>query len=634
MSELKERLERLGELGTPAGADIIWRRVSGRLATPAEARVESVSRPRGWRAPVVVAVSLAVAVALLVASAVVLTRATSGSNPSVVAGPTSSTQAALDSEHTQTLLVGIDSQRGIEVTNVDAGTTETAVPGPMSLVPCNTCPLVRRGDAVFFARDGRAYVLEDPHGSPRDLGPASFVFSSSDNRTVWTATTTRDSGTVTRLDQHGNRTGGPWTIPAGYRISLNFLPKEIAGRILLARGLNPPRVLYGWDPEGGERMHLGDVLFTVDTYQRPAASEGVLAWIPQASCRSGLRRCALTFTDVSATGTATNNRTIDPPGDSNGFIGGGAFSPDGRTLAAFVEATPTQQGPAARLVLVDVASGAVHEVRGGQISIGESHGFANWDPSGRWLFFGGFPEHLLVHRAGTDDAVALNLPASYTSVALAAPPPPTPATTTPTPATAATADLRDVQNLGPSAARRKLESDGLTVAIEYRTDRVNPGRILEQRPAPGTRASRGDQVVLVVDAFQACGGFFHPTALPKDFDAKPRAGPAPEAAVAGVPDDGFALHYTDGRGRSIEIRRPATPVQADAGDAPRPADAYVLGQAVTMLPLEPGRTEPLIAPFFFLTDQPSDPCSSYSINGYGVSKREMRLFAESLTPNP
>jgi PASTA domain len=634
MSELKERLERLGELGTPAGADVIWRRVSHRLA-PDEVGSESIQQRRDRRTPVVVAVSLAVVVALLVAGVVILNRATSGSHPSVVAGPTpSSTQAALDSEHTQTLLASTDTQRGIEVTNVDAGTTETAVPGPMSLVPCNTCPLVRRGDAVFFARDGRAYVLEDPHGSPRDLGPASFVFSGSDNRTVWTATTTRDSGAVSRLDEHGNPTGGPWTIPAGYRISLNFLPKEIAGRILLARGLNPPRVLYAWGPEGGKRMHLGDVLFTVDTYRRPGASEGALAWIPQASCRSGLRRCALTLTNVSAKGTPTNKRTIDPPGDSNGFIGGGAFSPDGRTLAAFVEATPTQQGPAARLVLVDVASGAVHEVRGGQISIGESYGFANWDSTGRWLFFGGFPEHLLVHRAGTDDAVALNLPASYTSVALAAPPPPTPATTTPTHATAATADLRDVQNLGPSAARRKLESDGLTVAIEYRTDRVNPGRILEQRPAPGTRVSRGDQVVLVVDAFQPCGGFFHPTALPKDFDAKPRPGPAPEAAAAGVPDGGFELHYTDGRGRSIEIRRPATPAQADAGDAGRPADAYVLGQAVTMLQLESGRTEPLIARFFFPTDQPSDPCGSYSINGYGVSKREMRLFAESLTPNP
>jgi len=148
MSEIKERLERLGEVGTPTGADVIWKRVSHRLATPSEARVEPVPRPRVRRAPVVVAVSLALVVAFLVAGAALLTRTTSRSRPSVVAGPTPrSTQAALDYEHTQALLASIDSQRGFEVTDVDTGTNETVVPGPMSLV-CTTCPLPMR-HAIF-----------------------------------------------------------------------------------------------------------------------------------------------------------------------------------------------------------------------------------------------------------------------------------------------------------------------------------------------------------------------------------------------------------------------------------------------------------------------------------------------------
>lgn len=440
MSELKERLEHLGELGTSAGADAVWKRVSQRLATPSEARVEPVVRPRSRHAPIVVAVSVALVVALLAAGAVILTRATSPNRPSVVAGPRpSSTQAALESEHTQTRLASIDSQRGVEVTDVDQRTTETVVPGSMTALVCNTCPLVRRGDAVFFARDGRAYILDDLHGSPRDLGPASFVFGGSDNTTVWTATTTQDSGTITRLDDRGNRTGGPWPVPAGYRISLQFLPKELDGRILLARGPIDSGSLYAWDPEGGGFIQVGDARFTVDTYQQPGAAAGTLAWIPQESCQSGLRHCALTITDVSVTDIAKNQtRTVDPPSDSNGFIGGGAFSPDGRTLAAFVLAPATKQGPAARLVLVDVASGALHEVRGGQISIGETYGFATWDPTGRWLFFGGLQQPLRVHRAGTDDAIALNLPANYTSVALATPPPSTPPTTVQTPATTTT----------------------------------------------------------------------------------------------------------------------------------------------------------------------------------------------------
>jgi PASTA domain len=202
------------------------------------------------------------------------------------------------------------------------------------------------------------------------------------------------------------------------------------------------------------------------------------------------------------------------------------------------------------------------------------------------------------------------------------------------PTTVDSMSLRDVTKLAPSPARRKLESDGLTVAVEYRTDRVSPGRILEQRPAPGTRVRRGDQVALVVDAFLPCGGSFRPTALPKDFDPQSRPGPAPEAAAAGVPGPASVLHYTDGHGRSIEIRRPATSGEEPAAEGAQPADADVLGQSVTMRPLAPGRDEPLIARFFFPVDQLSDPCGSYSINGYGVTKREMRTFAESLVPVP
>jgi hypothetical protein len=437
MSDLKERLERLSELGAPVGARVIWRRVSKQLATAPEAHVHAVPPPRVRHAPVVVAVSLALVVASLVGGVAVLMRTNSRSHRSVVAGQgPSSTQAALDSEHTQTLLASVDSQRGLEMTDVDQATTQTAVPGPMSLDPCNTCPLVRRGNAVFFARDGRAYVLDDPHSAPRDLGPASFVFGGSDNHAIWTATTSQNSGTVTRLDDRGNRTGGPWTIPDGYRVSLHFLPKEIDGRILLARGPVDSRSLYAWDPRRGGFIRVGDTLFTIDTYYHPGVSAGTLAWVPQNSCRRGLRKCALAISDISTKGiTKKQTRTVDPPNDSNGFIGGGAFSPDGRTLSAFVGTTPTHQGPAARLVLVDVASGAVHEVRGGQIAIGESYGFATWDPTGRWLFFGGLQQPLLVHRSGTDDAVALDLPASYTSAALRALPPsglPTPTTTTTT----------------------------------------------------------------------------------------------------------------------------------------------------------------------------------------------------------
>ncbi len=425
MSELKERLEQLADLGTPRGAPAVWKRVSEQLAVRAEIGTEPTKRRRARRSSIVAAVSVSLILGLLVAGVAVLTRTTSRRHPSVVAGAGSaSTQAALTSEPTHTLLASIDTQQGMEIADVDAGTAKSVVAGPVNLGPCNTCPVVGRGDSLFFSRDGRAYMADRAGGSAHDLGPANLVFGASDNRSVWVASTSRDSAAVTKLDEHGDRIGGPWTVPAGYHISQQFLPKEIGGRILVLLGPVDSRSLYAWDPAGGGFSRIGDALFVVDTYRHPDASAEALAWVPEASCRSGLRRCSLALTDIASNLT----RTVDAPRDSNGFIGGGAYSPDGRTLAAFVEAAPTKQGPAARLVLIDTASGAVQEVRGSQIGVGESYGFATWDPTGKWLFFGGFPGNMLVHRVGTDDAVALGLPARYTSVALTAPAASAPAT--------------------------------------------------------------------------------------------------------------------------------------------------------------------------------------------------------------
>ncbi len=403
----------------------MWKRVSEQLAVRAEIGTEPTKRRRARRSSIVAAVSVSLILGLLVAGVAVLTRTTSRRHPSVVAGAGSaSTQAALTSEPTHTLLASIDTQQGMEIADVDAGTAKSVVAGPVNLGPCNTCPVVGRGDSLFFSRDGRAYMADRAGGSAHDLGPANLVFGASDNRSVWVASTSRDSAAVTKLDEHGDRIGGPWTVPAGYHISQQFLPKEIGGRILVLLGPVDSRSLYAWDPAGGGFSRIGDALFVVDTYRHPDASAEALAWVPEASCRSGLRRCSLALTDIASNLT----RTVDAPRDSNGFIGGGAYSPDGRTLAAFVEAAPTKQGPAARLVLIDTASGAVQEVRGSQIGVGESYGFATWDPTGKWLFFGGFPGNMLVHRVGTDDAVALGLPARYTSVALTAPAASAPAT--------------------------------------------------------------------------------------------------------------------------------------------------------------------------------------------------------------
>jgi Tol biopolymer transport system component len=74
------------------------------------------------------------------------------------------------------------------------------------------------------------------------------------------------------------------------------------------------------------------------------------------------------------------------------FLGGGAFSPDGRQLAAFVSAYRPHDWPNAQLVLVNPNTGSVQLIANTVIQIGEPAGWATWSPTGSDLFGGSYRE--------------------------------------------------------------------------------------------------------------------------------------------------------------------------------------------------------------------------------------------------
>jgi hypothetical protein len=69
----------------------------------------------------------------------------------------------------------------------------------------------------------------------------------------------------------------------------------------------------------------------------------------------------------------------------HGFARGGAFSPDGTTLALFAR---LDNRDAARLMLVDLATGSARVAREPQLAVGAGIGWAQWVPDGRRLVMG------------------------------------------------------------------------------------------------------------------------------------------------------------------------------------------------------------------------------------------------------
>jgi hypothetical protein len=146
----------------------------------------------------------------------------------------------------------------------------------------------------------------------------------------------------------------------------------------------------------------------IDVHADPGTGSDVLAWT---DCPTGSFPCSL----VLAAG-GVERRTIDPPVDGNGFYAGGAFSPDGTTLAVTLSTSPGTVDPTAALALVDVQSGRVEVVDGSQFGVGEPYGYAAWSPDGTTVFFTG-DAGVRSYRPADRQLTDLPLPGTYYSVA-------------------------------------------------------------------------------------------------------------------------------------------------------------------------------------------------------------------------
>jgi hypothetical protein len=256
-------------------------------------------------------------------------------------------------------------------------------------------PLVRAGQRVYWVDPAGSFVPSVGHwsqlvryldlatGKIATAGPGQTVFLSADGRYLLM------SQTATSMTQTPAAGGSPrtltlppgWYLPGGDGLADVFSGAGLAttnGILVQAKqSPDPDGMVIGlWNPVGYRVAVIGRARTVIGAYTPPGAGRTLLAWLP-AGCTGN---CPIRITDT-ATMTVRSVRSSL----GHGFVMGGAFSPDGTQLALF---GLVGHGAAARLELLNLATGTVRIAREPQLALDAGIGWARWLPDGRRLIMG------------------------------------------------------------------------------------------------------------------------------------------------------------------------------------------------------------------------------------------------------
>jgi hypothetical protein len=254
-------------------------------------------------------------------------------------------------------------------------------------------PLVPFGGHIYWVKFSGGYVdgafwpqtieeLNLATGTSTVIGPGEFAFPSADGRRLFISQT--DTTLAEALARAPGRPGllalpAGWYLPGGSGIAVaNGIVVQSNDAQTMAR----PAELAVWNPQTGRVTVIGRAVgnalaSAIGAYTPLGARYSLLAWMP-ASCR--FPSCPIKITN-----TATlSSRTLRSP-LRHGFVLGGAFSPDGRQLAVFVNRSPKAGGQAAELAIVSPATGAVRLVPAVRMTVGEDADWVRWLPGGTRL---------------------------------------------------------------------------------------------------------------------------------------------------------------------------------------------------------------------------------------------------------
>jgi hypothetical protein len=261
-------------------------------------------------------------------------------------------------------------------------------------------PLLPAGGRVYWVDPAGTFVpalgywselvryLDVATGRIGTAGPGQTVFLSADGRYLLmsqTATSLAETPVIGGAVRQLTLPRG-WYLPGG-----DGLADVVSGAgVATANGIVVQSeeswgpggsVLAVWNPNGGRVTVIGRAVGVIGAYTPPGARYSLLAWL-SASCGFP-GSCALMITN-----TATlSSRTVRSP-LPGGFALGGAFSPSGASTARLAVFLDAGSGNAARLALVDLATGAVRVIPRPRLVLGLDIAWARWLPDGAHLIVG------------------------------------------------------------------------------------------------------------------------------------------------------------------------------------------------------------------------------------------------------
>jgi hypothetical protein len=304
--------------------------------------------------------------------------------------------AGLDGRTTTELLLG--AEEGLFRVDLDARAVR-AVPLPDGHAGGDG-GLVGRAGAVVAVRGGVAWAAPDRPGGPVAwLGPAAYALASARPNRVWLVEQTGDPDRWFRVREVA--LGGPdrpARVVARGTLALGRRPVAGVPGGLLVTLLGPGGGLAVWDQGSGRvRPRLAAASPVV------VATRGLtVAFVDGAELHLG---------DLGS----GRDRVVPPPYGSDGFAPAGAFSPDGRTLAAITRVGFSTR-PALALVAVDWA--LAMRIAGSEGALADRCSpCVTWAPAGDWVFFNRLGPGLAIgaYRLGRPRAATLDLevPGSY-----------------------------------------------------------------------------------------------------------------------------------------------------------------------------------------------------------------------------
>ena len=250
-----------------------------------------------------------------------------------------------------------------------------------------SAPLVPLGGHLFWINQDGGQIdgaywprtvgdLNLTTGRSTDIGPGEFMFLSADERGLYISQTDTTLAELPvgagRLRQVALPRG--WYLPDGFSIA-------VANGIVIQSNdaLSPahPPDLAVWNLRTGHVTVIGRAIGNyvpnaIGAYTPPGAGYSLLAWIP-ANCKR--LRCPI---EITNTATLASRTLRSPLG--YGFVLGGAFSPDGRHLAVFVNLRPQEGGQLAELAIVSTETGTVRLVPAVRLTVGEDADWVRWLP--------------------------------------------------------------------------------------------------------------------------------------------------------------------------------------------------------------------------------------------------------------